>query len=71
MIFSRAVWGIGCWIISILILCRYCINIVSIHIAWPWRGEKTKGREGGREEGRKKGRKAVKEYVCMLLCELL
>ena len=36
---------------------RYCIDIVSIqypmHIARPWRGGRTKGREGGREEGRK------------------
>ena len=39
-----------------------CMNIVNpilnqIHIAQPWRGEKTKGRMGGMEEGRKGDRK--------------
>ena len=49
------------------ILYQHCIDIVSIHIARPWRGGRTKGMKGGREgiqevkkewkEGRKEGKK--------------
>ena len=43
---------------------QYRIDIIPIHIARPWRGGRTKGREGGKKEGKKEweeGRKAGKK----------
>ena len=51
------------YISIVSILYQYRIDIIPIHIARPWRGGRTKGREGGREEGRKERVEGRKERM--------
>ena len=50
------------YISILLILYRYRIDRIPIHIARPWRGGRTKGREGGKKEGKEEWKEGKKEW---------